>query len=378
MSPSWLAVGACGKAALRRSSISSDRGVLDTAGFEGSAKWLPDVGKVRTRKVVFRFGFLSFALLVSHFIAPHSMNDSNDKYRDLFFLVRSHSFSLILLAAGLAWTIMYIRSVMASTDTADLSQPTDMLYAGLALIISGVLAMPAVLDRIPQKTFRVVMVFGVAGAAYFFLAATNSVLDEEQFQEDQARVNAVTIQRLTDIRDAELAYRDVMGGFTDSFDTLLAFIQAPLVPLNFSIGSFHDTLPEVQSYEAGFVIKRSDVPGIAAELGWTDEAMMDSITADAVSYKVRDTLYTSFFAENFADEKRVGKKLPMVNIDSLTFSPTSGERFSIDTTYVDQSGLRVSAIKVQDPTPFGRPNVKKDTLRFGSLVEAHTDGNWRQ
>jgi len=306
------------------------------------------------------------------------MNDSNDKYRDLLFLVRSHSFSLILLSAGLAWTIMYIRSVMASTDTADLSQPTEMLFAGLALIISGVLAMPAVLDRIPQKTFRVVMVLGVAGAAYFFLAATNSVLDEEQFQEDQARVNAVTIQRLTDIRDAELAYREVMGGFTDSFDTLLAFIQAPLVPLNFSIGSFHDTLPEVQSYEEGFVIKRSDVPGIAAELGWTDEAMMDSIAADAVSYKVRDTLYTSFFAENFADEKRVGKKLPLVNIDSLTFSPTSGERFSIDTTYVDQSGLRVSAIKVQDPTPFGRPNVKKDTLRFGSLVEAHTDGNWRQ
>jgi dTDP-glucose pyrophosphorylase len=50
----------------------------------------------------------------------------------------------------------------------------------------------------------------------------------------------------------------------------------------------------------------------------------------------------------------------------------------IDTTYVNQSGLRVSAIKVQDPTPFGRANVKKDTLRFGSLVEAHTDGNWRQ
>ena len=79
------------------------------------------------------------------------MNDSNDKYRNLLFLVRSHSFSLILLVAGIAWTTMYIRSVMASTDTADLSQPTEMLFAGLALIISAVLAMPAVLDRIPQK-----------------------------------------------------------------------------------------------------------------------------------------------------------------------------------------------------------------------------------
>ena len=106
--------------------------------------------------------------------------------------------------------------------------------------------------------------------------------------------------------------------------------------------------------------------------------MLDSITADVISYKVRDTLYTSFFAENFAPEKRTDKKLPLISLDSLTFSPMTGERFRIDTTYVNQSGLRVSAIKVQDPTPFGKPNVKKDTLRFGSLDEAHTDGNWRQ
>ena len=200
---------------------------------------------------------------------------------------------------------MYIRSVMASTDTADLSQPTEMLFAGLALMISGVLAMPAVLDRVPQKAYRILLGVGVVGAAYFFMAATNSVLDEEQFQMDRARINATTIQRLTDIRDAELAYREVKGEFTNSFDTLLAFINEPLVPLNFSIGSFHDTLPEAQSYEEGFVIKRSNVPGIAAKLGWTEQALMDSITSHAVSYKVRDPLYPSFFAENFADEKRV-------------------------------------------------------------------------
>ena len=273
---------------------------------------------------------------------------------------------------------MYIKSVAASTETADLSQPVEMLFAGLALIVSGVLAMPAVLDRIPQNAYKFLLVFGVAAAAYFFFASTNSVLDEERFQMDQKVINAVTIQRLTDIRDAELAYREVKGEFTDSFDTLMAFIQAPLVPLNFSIGSFHDTLPESQSYEQGFVIKRSDVPGVAAEYGWSEQAMLDSITADVIGYKVRDTLYTSFFAENFAPEKRTDKKLPLISLDSLTFSHMTGERFRIDTTYVNQSGLRVSAIKVQDPTPFGKPNVKKDTLRFGSLDEAHTDGNWRQ
>ena len=351
---------------------------MDTVGAGGVDKLLANGGKVRSCGVVVRQVFISFAPLDSPLFAPKSMNDSNDKYRNLLFLVRSHSFSLILLAAGFAWTLMYIRSVMASTETADLSQPTDMLFAGLALLVSGVLAMPAVLEKIPQSAYRVMLVLGIGSAAYFFVASTNSVLDEEQFLKDQAAMNAVTIQRLTDIRDAQLAYKEVNGEFTDSFDTLFAFINAPLVPLNFSIGSFHDTLPEAQCYEQGFVIKRSDVAGIAADMGWDEQSLLDSITADAVAYKVRDTLYTSFFAENFTAEERADKKLPPVNLDSLSFSPTSGERFLIDTTYANQSGLRVSAIKVQDPTPFGRANVKKDTLRFGSLVEAHTDGNWRQ
>jgi hypothetical protein len=39
--------------------------------------------------------------------------------------------------------------------------------------------------------------------------------------------------------------------------------------------------------------------------------------------------------------------------------------------------LTLSTVLVKDPTPFGREKVKKDTLRFGSLTEAHTDGNWR-
>jgi hypothetical protein len=44
---------------------------------------------------------------------------------------------------------------------------------------------------------------------------------------------------------------------------------------------------------------------------------------------------------------------------------------------VESGGVLQATILVKDPTPFGREKVKKDTLRFGSLTEAHTDGNWR-
>ena len=49
----------------------------------------------------------------------------------------------------------------------------------------------------------------------------------------------------------------------------------------------------------------------------------------------------------------------------------------MSTSAVEVGGLWQPTIVVQDPTPFGREKVKKDTLRFGSLTEAHTDGNWR-
>ena len=121
-----------------------------------------------------------------------------------------------------------------------------------------------------------------------------------------------------------------MVSFTDSFDTLFAFIGAPLVPLNFSIGSFHDTLPEAMCYEEGYVIRRCR-RAWALPQSWagTSRSLLDSITADAVAYKVRDTLYTSFFAENFVEEKkRTDKKLPPSGLGLSDVQPDVGRALS--------------------------------------------------
>jgi hypothetical protein len=92
---------------------------------------------------------------------------------------------------------------------------------------------------------------------------------------------------------------------------------------------------------------------------------------------VRDTLFTTFFEENFSAEARREAKLPYVSVDSLWFNPLTGERFILKTDSVETGGVMQPTILVQDPTPFGRDKVKKDTLRFGSLTDANTDGNWR-
>ena len=285
--------------------------------------------------------------------------------------INGYVISILLLLFGLGFLLKY-----ASGDALE-SQPTSMLLASLAMIVVGILAMPAVLEKVNQSLYKVLLAVGVLAAAGLAYSVFYSVDEEIQFQATQQQVNATTIQRLKDIRSAQESHLAVNGTFAETFDSLITFVQAPVVPVEFNMGSFHDTLPEAQSREEGFVIKRAQIAGIAEEDGMSEQALLDLITDDLSPYKVRDTLYTSFYAENFTPEVRAAQRLPQVSLDSLPFNPYTGERFVMKTGAVEVGRVWQPTILVQDPTPFGREKVKKDTLRFGSLFEAHRDGNWR-
>ena len=285
--------------------------------------------------------------------------------------INMYVISILLFLGGFGFLAKYL-----SGDALE-SQPVAMLYASLAMIAVGVVAMPVVLEKLDQKVYKGLLAVGVLAAAGLAYSVFYTVDEEIQFQATQKRVNATTIQRLKDIRSAQESHLSVYGTFAETFDSLILFVQAPVVPVEFNMGSFHDTLPEAKSREEGYVIKRGDIAAIAEEEGTTEEALFELITSDMSPYKVRDTLFTSFYAENFAPEARAAQRLPQVSLDSLPFNPYTGERFMMKTGAVEVGRVWQPTILVQDPTPFGRDKVKKDTLRFGSLSEAHRDGNWR-
>lgn len=285
--------------------------------------------------------------------------------------VNGYVISIVLLLFGLGFLLKY-----ASGDALE-SQPASMLYASLAMIVVGILSMPVVLEKVNQSLYKVLLAVGVLAAAGLAYSVFYSVDEEIQFQATQKQVNATTIQRLKDIRSAQETHLAVNGSFAETFDSLITFVQAPVVPVEFNMGSFHDTLPEAQSREEGYVIKRAQIAAIAQQDGMSEQELLDLITDDLSPYKVRDTLYTSFYAENFTPEVRAAQRLAQVSLDSLPFNPYTGERFIMKTGAVEVGRVWQPTILVQDPTPFGREKVKKDTLRFGSLFEAHRDGNWR-
>ncbi len=257
------------------------------------------------------------------------------------------------------------------------SQPWGMFFAGLALIFVGVIALPSVLDKINTKDYKWLLVVGVLGSLGLSLSVVMSVNEEIVFQETKVQVQAQTIQRLKDIRESQLSHKSIYGTYALDFDSLKSFIKAVVVPVTYNMGSFHDTLPERKSFENGYVIKRLDLDSISSIIGVTQLQLLSDIEEDNSPFKIRDTTYTSFFAENFTQEERTSSKLPIFKMNEMPFNPLTGERFIMKVGIVEVGGLWQPTLLVQDPTPFGREKVKKDTLSFGSISEAHTDGNWR-
>lgn len=72
--------------------------------------------------------------------------------------------------------------------------------------------------------------------------------------ERKARFNKV-IERLKDIRTAQVEYKNQYGYYTPDFDTLINFIKNAKMPVVYAEGAVPDSLTELEAFELG-IIKR--------------------------------------------------------------------------------------------------------------------------
>jgi hypothetical protein len=179
----------------------------------------------------------------------------------------------------------------------------------------------------------------------------DSIRQPIRFQHEQrARYNR-TIDRLKDIRRAQLAYRSMYGEFTGSFDTLINFIKSDSFRVVMAIG-FEDDDAEVASAQ---------------------------IIRDTIRVSVRDSLFPAHYI-----------------IDSLRYVPYTGgrEEFFLGAGEVmTGSGLSVKVFEArvhndvllrgldrQLVINMNDERVKRDQfpgLRVGSLTETTNNaGNW--
>ena len=193
--------------------------------------------------------------------------------------------------------------------------------------------------------------------AYFIYSSISKPLDFEKAKKERYDV---TIQRLKDIRKAELAYRDVNGRFTGSWDTLIDFVM-------------NGKIKEVRK------IKEVTDNMTKAKLTEKKALKMGLITRDTILSNVLNTIF---------DEKYDAKQLKYV--------PGTGnkEEFFLGAGKITTgSGIVVPVFEARahnnvildglDPqliinlNDMRRTNEKYPGLKVGSLVETNnSSGNW--
>ncbi len=204
---------------------------------------------------------------------------------------------------------------------------------------------------------QIVLVALVIILSYFLYTSVERPLDFEKERKDRYEA---TIARLKDIRKAELAYKDVHGKFTGSWDTLINFVKTGKIPLVRKIGMLTDSM---------------------IEAGWTEKQALKEgkIIRDTVRVSVLDTI----FGKNY-------------KIDEIKFVPVKDTvaQFQLGAGWVTTgSGIKVPVFeaKVHNNTILKnldrqqiinlnesrRMNGKYPGLKVGSLEETNNNaGNW--
>jgi hypothetical protein len=182
-----------------------------------------------------------------------------------------------------------------------------------------------------------------------------SIYGEIQFNQLKEKRYAIVIERLKDIRDAELAYKDVNGKFSDNFDELVKFIDN---------GEFTITQRRDSSIKDVELTKQFGV-----------DMFKDIVLIDTLGKRsVKDSLFGADTRYKQMMNVPVGEpgakfKLQAGMLDDIPVFESSVDKsvilFDQDKNFVEKEKQVVSVDGVNGPT-----------LTVGSMNEIKTNGNW--
>jgi hypothetical protein len=122
-----------------------------------------------------------------------------------------------------------------------------------------------------MKTVLQISLLIVAVVLSYFIY--KSIQEPIQFEKAKKARYDATVEKLKDIRKAQLAYKDVYGKFTGSWDTLLNFIMNESVITVRKVGELNDSMveqgiTEKKALQMGLIIRDSvRVPALEAIFG---------------------------------------------------------------------------------------------------------------
>ncbi len=208
-----------------------------------------------------------------------------------------------------------------------------------------------------KTAFQILLPIAILVLAYFCIDSINKPV---KFQRDYDTRRDKVIERLKEIRSAQVAYRSVNGVYTASFDTLIAFVAADSLPMVRMEGALTDSMLFEGMTEA-----------TALKMG--------IITRDTSRISVKDSLFSrkpwildSLRYVPFTDNKEFEMGVGVIKTASQVEVPVFEARVhnNIYLNGLDEQEI----INISDRQ---RKLEKYPGLKVGSLSEANNNaGNW--
>jgi hypothetical protein len=210
---------------------------------------------------------------------------------------------------------------------------------------------------LPLK-FRWIASLGLlAAAVYLVVLIYNGIMAPIEFNENKRERYAKVIENLKIIRDAQVAYYDVMGTYTDKEDVLISFIDTAQRP----IIEMRDTVIKVN--------KGTKWQPVMVDV---EKRVKDTIAYEPILVQFKDRNYKNMFQVPGVPNKKFTVEVNTVEKIAGLEVPV----FEAKTEKKDiLKGMDKSLVK-QELEAVTADEIKGAYVSVGSLNEVSTAGNW--
>lgn len=238
------------------------------------------------------------------------------------------------------------------------------MFKIILLVVAAILltiALVWLIDKyFPAKLKPVLILALWALIAYLGYATYKSIMGPIEFNKVKKERYSQAIDKLIDIRDSQLAHRQVTGKFANDFDGLVKFIDTA----HFTLTQRRDTTVLDVDMTKRFGVDMFKELTLIDTLG--TRSVKDSIFKGSDRYKT------------------------MMNVP---FSKDDNAKFELQAGVIDQSGINIPVFEakvkknvllydqewdllVQENQVMSVDDVNGDALIVGSMTEVNTNGNW--
>ena len=229
-----------------------------------------------------------------------------------------------------------------------------------------------------------VKVFLVAAIGLLVFLCWKSIQGPIDFNKHREIRDRAVINRLIDIRTAQVAFREIEGAYTANFDSLINFVKNGKVALLEKHGDLTEEQMEAGMTEtkAMNIIRSGKVAEIKKAGLWNDETNSPQLARDSIFVSVLENRYAN--RRNFSPDSL--RYVPYGNgaqfeLATDTLSTSSGFNinvFEAKTPYITYLGdLNKNELNLLIENVRSLPGERYVGLRVGSITTANNNaGNW--